>query len=73
MASTLGDLLSEVMDDLDRPDLDPQIRRAVAAAVRRYQPERLAFNERMSKSVGTGPRIGVQWGPLRKLGTVRLS
>ena len=42
---TLTDVLSEIMDDLDRPDLEPQIRRAVSAAVRRYQPDRFGFNE----------------------------
>ncbi len=42
---TLADVLSEIMDDLDRPDLEPQIRRAVSAAVRRYQPDRFGFNE----------------------------
>ena len=42
---TLSDVLSEIADDLDRPDLEAQIRRAVAAAVRRYQPDRFGFNE----------------------------
>ncbi|MCJ2098618.1 hypothetical protein [Methylobacterium sp. E-046] len=28
---------------------------------------------KLSKGVGTGPRIGMQLGPLRKLGAVRLS
>lgn len=42
---TLTDVLSEIVDDLDRPDLEPQIRRAVSAAVRRYQPDRFGFNE----------------------------
>ncbi|MCJ2112964.1 hypothetical protein MKK64_17425 [Methylobacterium sp. E-025] len=37
----------EAMDDLDRPDLEPQIRRGIAAAVRHFQPERFAFNERI--------------------------
>ncbi|TXN32545.1 hypothetical protein FV232_00865 [Methylobacterium sp. WL30] len=46
-ASTLGDLVVEIMDDLDRPDLEPQIRRGIAAAVRHFQPERFAFNERI--------------------------
>lgn len=46
-ASTLGDLVAEIMDDLDRPDLEPQIRRGIAAAVRHFQPERFAFNERI--------------------------
>lgn len=42
---TLSDVLGEIGDDLDRPDLEPQIRRAVAAAVRRFQPDRFGFNE----------------------------
>lgn len=42
---TLADLLAEIADDLDRPDLGPQIARAVAHAVRHFAAERFAFNE----------------------------
>jgi len=42
---TLGDLIDEIADDIERADLDPQIRTAVERAIRHYQPERFFFNE----------------------------
>ena len=43
---TLGDLLDEIADDIERADLDQQIATAVSRAIRHYQPERFFFNER---------------------------
>ncbi|SFG64972.1 hypothetical protein [Methylobacterium gossipiicola] len=44
---TLGDLLDEIADDLDRPDIPEKIASAVTKAIRHYQPERFFFNERI--------------------------
>jgi hypothetical protein len=44
---TLGDLLDEIADDIERADLDRQIAFAVDRAIRHYQPERFTFNERI--------------------------
>lgn len=44
---TLGDLLDEIADDIERADLDRQIAVAVDRAIRHYQPERFTFNERI--------------------------
>ncbi len=46
-APTLADLVAEIADDLARPDLDAQIRRAIVAAVRRHQTARFGFNEQV--------------------------
>lgn len=42
---TLGDLKAEIMGDLDRPDLEAQVLRAIKQAVRFFQRERFAFND----------------------------
>lgn len=44
---TLGDLLDEIADDIERADLDRQIAFAVDRAIRHFQPERFTFNERI--------------------------
>lgn len=44
---TLGDLLAEIADDIERADLDQQIATAVERAIRFFQPERFFFNERI--------------------------
>lgn len=43
---TLLDLVEEIANDIERADLDRQIRIAVDRAIRHYQPERFSFNER---------------------------
>ncbi|MBY0256384.1 hypothetical protein, partial [Methylobacterium sp.] len=44
---TLGDLLDEIADDIERADLDRQIAFAVDRAIRHYQPDRFTFSERI--------------------------
>ena len=44
---TLGDLLDEIADDIDRPDIPEKIASAVTKAIRHYQPERFFFNEKI--------------------------
>lgn len=42
---TLGDLIAEIEDDIERADLNAQVAKAVDRAIRHYQPERFFFNE----------------------------
>ncbi|WP_311274795.1 hypothetical protein [Methylobacterium sp. WCS2018Hpa-22] len=44
---TLGDLIDEIADDIERADLDRQIEIAISRAIRHYQPERFFFSERI--------------------------
>ncbi|WP_298967750.1 hypothetical protein [uncultured Methylobacterium sp.] len=44
---TLGDLIAEIEDDIERADLNQQVRIAVARAIREYQPDRFGWNERV--------------------------
>ena len=44
---TLGDLIDEIADDIERADLDRQIEIAIGRAIRHYQPERFFFSERI--------------------------
>ena len=55
---TLGDLVAEIEDDIARADLTPQVRTAIARAIRHYQGERLGFNERTLTFV-TAPGVDV--------------
>lgn len=43
---TLLDLVAEIEDDIERADLNAQVRTAVNRAIRHYQSERFSFNER---------------------------
>lgn len=53
---TLLDLVEEIANDIERADLDRQIRIAVDRAIRHYQPKRFGFNERTLTFV-TAPGI----------------
>ncbi|TGD94061.1 hypothetical protein [Methylobacterium nonmethylotrophicum] len=58
---TLLDLIEEIEDDIERADLNRQVRIAVDRAIRHYQPERFGFNERVLTFV-TMPGVDVYAG-----------
>lgn len=43
--ATLADLRARIADELTRPDLGPQIERAISSAVRHYQRRRFSFTD----------------------------
>lgn len=52
-SGTLAAMISRIESDLKRPDINEQVRAAIASAIETYQAERWLFNESRSKTFST--------------------
>jgi hypothetical protein len=59
--TTLAIMVARVIDDLVRPDLEPQIRESIATAISVYQKERFRFSDSIPLTVPTFNTVIGQW------------